>query len=170
MDADFLLIQKMKTGNEGAINTFVHKYYPKILQYCRLHISSLDDAEDVTQETFEKFFRTLEQYQHYGKALNYLYVIASNTCKDSYKKRKEILMDGMSEHLVTDMAHVVERMDVEIALDRLPSKLKEAAVLFFFQELKQKEIAKILDISLPLVKYRIKRAREIMCAYLRMEE
>lgn len=48
MDTDFLLIQKMKIGDDNAIDTFVHKYYPKILQYCRLHIRDFDYAEDLT--------------------------------------------------------------------------------------------------------------------------
>ena len=31
---DFLLIQKMKQGNEQAFDTFVRKYYNEILKYC----------------------------------------------------------------------------------------------------------------------------------------
>ena len=34
---DFLLIQKMKQGNEQAFNTFVRKYYNEILKYCSYH-------------------------------------------------------------------------------------------------------------------------------------
>ena len=43
-------------------------------------------------------------------------------------------------------------------------------ILFFFQEVKQTEIAKILGIGLPLVKYRIKRAKELLAVYLGKEE
>lgn len=89
MDSDFLLIQKMKNGDEQALESFVRKYYPMILQYCRLHIHDFGHAEDITQDTFERFFRTFEEYRHYGKAANYLYVIAANACKDYYKKKSE---------------------------------------------------------------------------------
>ena len=69
MDPDFLLIQKMKNGDEDAIDTFVRRYYSKILSYCRLHIEDACEAEDLTQDTFVRFFRSLEHYRPYGKAL-----------------------------------------------------------------------------------------------------
>ena len=86
MDNDFLLLHRMRQGDETAIEEFVRKYYPLILRYCRLHLWDAGEAEDVTQEVFARFFRTLPQYQHYGKAANYLYVIAGNLCRDSHKK------------------------------------------------------------------------------------
>ena len=82
MDADFLLLHRMRHGDDQAIEDFVRKYYPLILRYCHLHIQDTGYAEDLTQETFARFFRNLSQYQHYGKAANYLYVIAGNLCRD----------------------------------------------------------------------------------------
>ena len=80
MDADFILIHRMKHGDDMAIDDFVRKYYPVILRYCHLHICVMGLSEDATQEVFVRFFRTLDNYEHYGKALNYLYVIAANIC------------------------------------------------------------------------------------------
>ena len=48
---------------------------------------------------------------------------------------------------------------VALALDALPPELREAAVLFYIQGLKQREIADLLHISLPLVKYRLGKAK-----------
>ena len=59
MDSDFLLIRRMKNGDDTAIETFVQKYYPVILRYCHLHLSDKSYAEDATQEVFARFFRTL---------------------------------------------------------------------------------------------------------------
>ncbi len=86
MDTDILLIQKMRMGDERAVELFVEKYFSRILRYCRSHIGDPSYAEDMTQETFVRFFRTLPQYRHYGKAANYLYAIASNVCSDYYRK------------------------------------------------------------------------------------
>ena len=58
------------------------------------------------------------------------------------------------------------RLDIEQAVDDLPEELKEITILFFFQGLKQKEIAKVLNIKLSLVKYRISRAKKILSEYL----
>ena len=162
MDADFLLLHRMKYGDDQAIEDFVRKYYPMILRYCHLHIQDTGYAEDLTQETFVRFFRTLNQYQHYGKAANYLYVIAGNLCRDYHKKPEVILMEELPEQPVNQMEALDLRMDVHRALEQLSPELREVTILYFFQELKQKEIARILGIGLPLVKYRIRRAKELL--------
>ena len=169
MDLDFLLIQKMKMGDEQAIEVFVRKYYPEIFRYCRLHIRDYGYAEDMTQETFAKFFGTFGQYRHYGKALNYLYVIAANVCKDYYRKKSEIAMAELPEKADSVIEKINKRLDVYAAVEKLPEEFKEVAILFFFQEIKQKEIGEILGIGLPLVKYRVKRARELLSAWLGKE-
>lgn len=170
MDSDFLLIHRMKAGDDAAIETFVRKYYPVILRYCHLHLKDQSDAEDATQEVFARFFRTLNQYQHYGKAQNYLYVIAGNFCRDQYRKPAEIPMEELPQQPVYSIEALDLRMDIHRALEQLPLELREVTVLFFFQELKQKQIAKILNIGLPLVKYRIKRAKALLAGYLGRED
>lgn len=170
MDESFLLVHRMKNGDEQAIEAFVRKFYPQILRYCRLHCDDAGYAEDLAQETFERFFRTLRQYQHYGKAANYLYVIAGNVCRDHYRKRTELPMEELPEQPVEQMEPLEVRMDVQRAIERLPKELREAAILYFFQEVKQKEIARILGIGLPLVKYRIRRARELLALWLGKED
>ena len=170
MDADFLLLHRMRNGETQAIEDFVRKYYPMILRYCQLHIQDLDYAEDLTQETFARFFRTLNQYQHYGKVVNYLYVIAGNLCRDHHRKPGEIPIEELPEQPVYQMETLDLRLDVHRALEHLPSELLEVTILYFFQELKQKEIARILDIGLPLVKYRIRRAKELLEQLLGKED
>ena len=168
MDSDFFLIQKMKNGDDRAIESFVRKYYPKIFQYCLLHIRDRGDAEDMTQETFLKFFQSFERYQHRGKCSAFLYAIASNACKDYYRKAKEQYVEEIPERAEEDreMGTAEIRMDVENAVARLPEELKETAILFFFQGMKQREIAKLMDIKLSLVKYRVTRAKKLLGEYL----
>ena len=170
MDADFLLLLRMQNGDDQAIDAFVRKYYPMILRYCHLHIKDAGYAEDCTQETFARFFQTLPQYQHYGKTANYLYVIACHLCRDHRKKKKEVPMEALPEQAVCQMEALDMSMDVDMALEKLPYELREVTILYFFQEVKQKEIAKILGIGLPLVKYRIRRAKELLEQYLGKED
>lgn len=168
MDSDFFLIQKMKNGDDGAVENFVRKYYPKIFQYCLLHIRDRGDAEDLTQETFLKFFQSFERYQHRGKCSAFLYAIASNACRDYYRKAKEQYVEEIPERAEEDreMGTAEIRMDVENAVARLPEELKETAILFFFQGMKQREIAKLMDIKLSLVKYCVTRAKKLLGEYL----
>lgn len=165
MDADFLLIQRMRRGEEEAVNAFVEKYYREILRYCRLHLRDRDYAQDAAQETFERFFRTLPSYQHYGKAANFLYVIAGNACKDHDRRDRELPLEQLPEE--GREAELEAWLDVHTALDRLSPELRETAILYFCQERRQREIAKILGIGLPLVKYRVRRARELLLDYLK---
>ena len=62
------------------------------------------------------------------------------------------------------------RLDVHRALDQLPAELREVTILYFFQELKQKEIARILGVGLPLVKYRVRRAKELLAQMIGKED
>lgn len=62
------------------------------------------------------------------------------------------------------------RIDIERALEQLPEEIKEIVILFFFQGLKQKEIADLLNIKLSLVKYRVSKAKELLAKQLEMEK
>lgn len=167
---DFLLVKKVKNGDEQAGEQLIRKYYAAIYQYCFLHLCDRNLAEDMAQETFTRFFEALQTYTDYGKLKNYLYRIAGNIIKNYYKKKKELPMDEMSEIPGSDMRDAEIRMDIEQAIDRLPKELKEITILFFFQDLKQKDIAILLDINLSLVKYRISRAKKLLSEYLEVRE
>ena len=173
MDFDLLLIQKMKHGNENAFDVFVRKYYEDILIYCSYHCLDTSYAEDLTQETFLRFFEKLSDYRYIGKTRNYLYTIAGNLCKDSYKK-KESLSEEPSEEFQNSLrqseaADILNKITIEWALNHLPEELREVIVLYYFQELKLTEIAQTLQIGLPLVKYRIRQAKMRLETLLREE-
>lgn len=164
VDIDFLLIQKMKRGDEKAFDIFVHKYYERILSYCAYHCQDVSYAEDLTQETFVRFFSKLSDYRYIGKSINYLYTIAGNLCKDYFKKKKESLLDEPSAEVEdklsqSDTEKILDRITIEAALRSLPDELREVIILYYFQELKLTEIADALNIGLPLVKYRLKQAK-----------
>ena len=152
------------------LEALIDAYGDDILRLCVLVLGDRQLAEDVTQEVFARFFRTLPQYQHYGKAANYLYVIAGNLCRDSYKKIRPLPLEEVPEESWEQTPELDRRMDVRRALDSLPPELREAAVLYYYQELPQRSIGKILGIGLPLVKYRLKRAKELLALYLGKEE
>ncbi|MCQ4636407.1 RNA polymerase sigma factor [Anaerovorax odorimutans] len=160
----------MKQGDEDAIDIFVRGYYPDILNYCSHHCKDREWAEDLTQETFVRFFQHLDTYRHLGKAKNYLYTIAANLCRDHYKKAAEIPMDQLPEPEVNQSQEVQNKLFVEWALGRLPTELREVVILYYFHDMKLKDIAGILQIGLPLVKYRIKRAKAQLEELFREEE
>lgn len=168
-----LLVHLARAGDEDACEKLVKKYYSSIYQYCLLHIYDPYEAEDLTQEVFTRFFSNLYRYKEYGKVKNYLYTIAGNTVKNYYKKKKDIPSEELLKSEDCSKNHVEElgvRLTIEQAVRKLPEEIRETAVLYFFQELKQREIAELLHIKLSLVKYRIGRAKELLMKELEVKK
>ena len=162
MISDFLLIQKIRNGDNRAGNEFVKKYYPLIYQYCFLHIHDRDCAEDMTQEPFVRFFEAVMNRTDIAKVKSYLYRVAGNTVKNYYRKKKELLLEKLPDTVENNAADIEVRLDIERAVACLPDEIREITILFFFQGLKQKDISDLLGIKLSLVKYRVSKAKELL--------
>lgn len=165
MNADFLMIQRMKQGDEASFDAFVRKYYGEILNYCHYRCFDRNYAEDLAQETFLHFFAKLSDYHDRGKTKNYLYTIAGNLCRDFYRKKKDIPAEheDLEQSAVSaPMDRVLDQIVVEEAIKSLPPEFAEVIILYYFQDLKMREIADVLQVKLSLVKYRLKRAQKIL--------
>lgn len=175
MDTDLILIRQMKRGDDAAFDAFVRKYYADILRYCAFHSKSREEAEDLTQETFVLFFAKLSEYRHVGKAKHYLYTIAANLCKNAFAKRapltaEEETLEALSERAADAENAATTHLLLEWALGELPPEQREVVILHYYQDLKQREIAEILEIGLPLVKYRLRQAKLRLSELIGKEE
>lgn len=174
MDTDFLLIRKIKSGDGSAGDAFVRKYYSDILKFCSYHCTNRENAQDMTQETFVRFFSKLSNYQHQGKAKNYLYTIAGNLCIDANRKLKEwnLTQDKELSEIGKEDCKIQkteDQMTLFWALNQLPDDLREVIILYYFQEFKIREIAALLRISTPLTKYRLKQGRQKLQEVIKKE-
>lgn len=177
MNADIRFIEKLKEGDKDTIDAFVHQYYPAVLNYCRYHTWNTAFAEDLTQDVFFNFFQSISSYRHEGKLLHYLYVIARNLCMSRYRGDSSVrnIEEESVQNLISgkgegDVEGVSQRLDVEQAVRKLSHELREVVILYYFQGLKQREIAKLCGIGLPLVKYRLKQAKKKLRILLGEEE
>lgn len=175
MDADLFTIRKMKQGDDAAFDAFVRKYYGDILKYCTFHCADRKEAEDLTQETFVRFFAKLSEYRYQGKTKNYLYTIAANLCKNAFAKRapltaEEETLEALGERAADAENAATTHLLLEWALGQLPPEQREVVVLHYYQGLKQREIAEILEIGLPLVKYRLRQAKLRLSELIGKEE
>lgn len=68
--------------DEEKIEDLIRKYYSDIYKYCFFHLGNRETAQDITQEVFFKFLKSLDTYREYGKLKNYLYVVAKHTIND----------------------------------------------------------------------------------------
>ena len=128
MNSDFFLVRRAKKGDPQAVDILVRKYYDTILNYCIYHLKDRHTAEDLAQETFLTFFKTLPNYKHEGKLLNYLYTLARNKCNDEKKRKRntEVALDAVMDtaeaetscglEAKEDANAIAEAVDVSVGL------------------------------------------------------
>ncbi len=128
------------------------------------------DAEDLTQETFLRVFRSLSGYKP-GTFEGWLHRITTNLFLDSVRRAKRVRMDAMGDEaasVVDDHAastpergfeHAHLDNDVQAALDALRPEYRAAVVLCDIEGLSYEEIAVTLGVKLGTVRSRIHRAR-----------
>ena len=165
------MIHRMRNGDEAAIESFVLKYYPAIFRYCYYRAGDRSQGEDLTQETFYRFFKSFPNYYHKDKLVNYLYSIAGNLCRDYWRseQNKNTQLDETTYSFAEDL-DIDGKVDIERASLKLPNELQNVIYMHFFLEMKLTEIAEAEGISLSLVKYRLKRGKELMKKALSEEE
>ena len=158
MITDEELIKQIRAGDEEAADTLVKRYYTDILRYCKRHIIDQNLAEDATQETFYRVFRSLMRYQDKERFRAWLYMIARNICIDENRKQKNTIpleLEDIGEE--SNDIHQIENSDeIEQLLSVLPEEQREAILLYFEDELTYKEIGKILGIPARTVQSRVK--------------
>jgi len=126
------------------------------------------DAEDLTQETFIRVFRSLANFQP-GTFEGWMHRITTNLFLDMARRRQRIRFDHLAdeaERLPTnevgpegafDASHM--DADIQAALDDLPPDFRAAVVLCDIEGLSYEEIASTLGIKLGTVRSRIHRGR-----------
>lgn len=158
MITDEELIKQIRAGDEEAADILVKRYYTDILRYCKRHIIDQNLAEDATQETFYRVFRSLMRYQDKERFRAWLYMIARNICIDENRKQKNTIpLESEDIGKESSEIHQIENSDeIEQLLSVLPEEQREAILLYFEDELTYKEIGKILGIPARTVQSRVK--------------
>lgn len=142
---------------------------PATLQHCHYHLQEIHDAEDLTQETFARFFASLDRYKHYGKAANYLYVIAGNLCRDHYRRQSELPLADLPEPADRPLDTLDTRPGPGGRLSRPAAGDSARCGALFPPGTQAAGNRQNSGHRSPLVKYRIHKARELLAQFLRKE-
>jgi RNA polymerase sigma-70 factor (ECF subfamily) len=182
IDADELLIERIKAGDMAAYNAMVIRHYDRIFSRVLQLLNNKQDAEEVTQDAFIRAHRGLENFRGDASFSTWLYQIATNLAHNRYwywfrrKRDQSISLDqpqcedgsltlenvmpcadeNPAEAVVTQ--EFVDR--VSACMQYLNDKHKEVLILRNVKNLTYDEIAQQLEISVGTVKSRIARARE----------
>jgi RNA polymerase sigma-70 factor, ECF subfamily len=136
---------------------------------------SQHDAEDLTQETFIRVFRSLQNYQP-GTFEGWLHRITTNLFLDMVRRRGRIRMEALPEDYDRvpadepnpEQIYHDSRLgpDLQAALDSLPPEFRAAVVLCDIEGLSYEEIGATLGVKLGTVRSRIHRGRQALRDYL----
>lgn len=142
----------------------VNQYQGLLLRMCFISLRDMELAKDATQETFLKAYRSLDAFRGECSDKTWLLRIAVNTCRDM--QRSAWFRHHDRRITPEDLPQAIRPPDDDDDLDvlchvmRLPPKLKEAVLLYYWQNMNVNEIAQTLGVTHSTVSARLKRARE----------
>lgn len=120
-------------------------------------------AQELTQETFIRAYRTLAQGERWDNPRAWLYRVASRLAMNEHRRRKLIEwlpLSGIEADSAPEVeAIVIEDISVRAALSALPLKYRIPLVLCICEGWKVAEVADALGLTANGVKARLKRAR-----------
>ena len=155
MDPDSMRDQK--------IEELIRLYQVPLLRLCYVQLQDKALAEDAVQETFLKACNGLGTFRGESSAKTWLTRIAMNVCRD-YQRGSWFKHTDRS--ITPDMLQIgevqpdTEDMDLSLAVMKLPRKLREAVLLYYYQDMGTEEMAKALGITQSTVSYRLQKGRE----------
>lgn len=169
LDSDILLA--IRQGNERVFETIFRKHYQALCNYACGILKDMDDAEEVVQSIFMKFWEQRESIEINVSLKSYLYRAVHNTCLNRLKhlKIQEVHKQYVGNFFEENHDSATDLMDkVELesriaeALEKLPEQCRLIFKMSRFEELKYQEIADRLGLSIKTVENQIGKALKIM--------
>jgi RNA polymerase sigma-70 factor, ECF subfamily len=180
--SDAEIVQRCLSGEEEAFRILVQRYERPVYSLIHRMVASDDDARDLTQESFVKVFRSLEQFDPARNFSSWIFKIASNQTIDFLRKRRvqtisihadpekddrpemQLLDPGMTPS--GDYVETRRRERLAELMQKLPPHYRVAIELRYVQERSYDEIAETLDLPLGTVKARLHRAHHQLRSWL----
>lgn len=137
----------------------VRTYSDMLYKICIVMLCNEQDAQDVIQETFCRYFEKAPVFTDTEHEKAWLIRVAANHCKDVMRFRfrhPQVPIDLLAESLVMEQ----EQQETLTELFELPVKQRTVIYLYYVEGYQMKEIAAILGISVQAVKKRMQRGRE----------
>lgn len=180
------LMRRVKAGDEVALGALMERWELPVKRVIARIVFNASEAEELAQETFVRLWTQREKFRADAEFRPWIFSIAVNLARNRlrwWRKRPSVSLEEWSESsgegrvasgpMTEGMggANVLEREEravaVREAVGALPLELREALVLFHYEELSQAEIATTLGCSVKTVETRVARAREKLRTVLR---
>ena len=176
------LVRRCRAGDGTAWEDIVSLFSRRIFNLAYRFTSSVEAAEDLTQEVFVRIYKTLDQYDaKQGDLANWLMRLARNLIIDDYRHRQRNPQNTYADDVDDHTFHLravgnsaqkdIERRElcaqVQEGIDKLPTDLRTCVILRDIEELSYQEIVEVLKIPEGTVKSRINRGRIELAKILR---
>lgn len=177
--SDEVLVRRAQGGDYPSFEELVKRYEKKIYNLAYRFTRNRDDSNDVLQETFMQAFRGIVNFKGKSKFSTWLHRIAVNICLMKKRKnararmvsldkpvsiddREELnvqLRDDWTKSPLATLENEEVKETISRAVDSMPEQYRNVFVLKGSNGSSNKEVAEILNISVPAMKSRLHRAR-----------
>lgn len=127
----------------------LEEQYDRIYRYCYYKLRDVQQAEDITQETFLRYLE-YNKSKDIKRPLAFLYTIARNLCIDWFRRQNtEELPEQLPEQLSAEETenHMLDSISLRKALLELEERERELVLLRFVNEVPVADLSKIYEIS-----------------------
>jgi RNA polymerase sigma-70 factor, ECF subfamily len=162
------ILSRARSGDESAFREIIEKFEPRIAATVTGILGFCPDVEDIGQETFVQFYKSMDRFRGDSGIGTYLTRIAINLSLNELQRRKRMdrfRAPGLAEEAFGDRPsrekdRVMEiRTSVRQGLQRLDPKFRTVLVLRLVAGYSTKETAAILNLPLGTVLSRLARGQ-----------
>lgn len=179
--SDTALVELVLSGDQDVFAMLVERYKDAVQNLAYRMLGNTTEAEDVTQEAFVRAYTQLATYKAAHKFSTWLLSIASHLAIDQLRRRRFLalpLEDVPFLEWIVDVGTGPEQSalqgeqqdEIQSYLQRLPGKYRAVIVLRYWYDFSYEEIAQTLNLTPPLVKARLHRARELLARYIQQDK
>ena len=151
-------VSKVKKGDKEAFLGLIDENRLNLYRVARGILKDKEDIEDALQNTVIHSFEKISSLKNDEYFRTWIIRILINECNEILRKNKRVmhLDDNTDTEIYSDS---YENMDLTRAINSLSEELRLTTVLFYFEDMSLKDIAKILKIPEGTVRSRLTRAR-----------
>ena len=155
-EAQLLEQLKSETNREQAFRALITLYKERLYWHIRNIVKSHEDADDVLQNTFIKIYKNIKNFKGDSKLYSWMYRIATNesiTFINKNAKRLQITNEEVQQLAINNLASDVYfegsqiQLKLQEAINTLPPKQQLIFNMKYFEDIKYKDMADILETS-----------------------
>ena len=148
------------------IDEVIGRYYPMVYKLAYARTRNSYDAEDVLQEVFLRYIRKMPDFENEEHEKAWFLRVTINCSKNLFA---DFTRQKSASYIENTLGMTDDEKILDEYLDKLPKKYQTVIHLFYYEDLKILDIAKILDLKESTVKMHLTRARRLVKGYMGME-